>query len=212
MIGRRLVLLLLLLAVPLLAARPAAAMDIREVTSSAGITAWLVEDHTNPLVSVKLAFRGGPWQDPADKQGLATLTMGLLDEGAGDYDSRAFQERLQDIGAELRFDASRGHVTGSLRVLKDSLAEAGDLLRLALTEPRFEDEAVERVRSGLLASLRRDAENPERVAWWAMMARLFPDHPFGRRPDGTPETVPRITPADMRAFAKAQFARDRLIL
>ena len=76
---------------------PARAATIQEVTSASGIKAWLVEDYTVPIIAMNIAFRGGAAQDPAGKGGLANLMSGLLDEGANDLDSRAFQAKLEDL-------------------------------------------------------------------------------------------------------------------
>ena len=104
----------------MLAGWPAEAeVAIQEVKSEKGITAWLVEDYSVPIVAVRFVFGGGSTQDPVGKEGLANLMTGLFDEGAGDLDANAFQERLDDAGAEMRFDASRDYVYGSMRMLAD---------------------------------------------------------------------------------------------
>src|SRR5690606_22414203 len=90
---------------PIMAAR--AAVDIQEVKSDSGVTAWLVEDYTVPIITVRFAFKGGTTQDPAGKEGIANLMTGLFDEGAGDLDSDTFQEKLDEVGAEMSFSATR---------------------------------------------------------------------------------------------------------
>lgn len=115
-----------------------AAVTIQEVKSDSGITAWLVEDYSVPIVAVRFAFRGGSTQDPAGKEGLVNLMTGLFDEGAGDLDSDTFQDRLDDAGAEMRFNAGRDALYGSMRMLADEKDKAFDLLRLAITSPRFD--------------------------------------------------------------------------
>ena len=107
---------ILFLVLPALAAR---AMDIQQVTSSKGINAWLVEDHSIPIVAIRFVFDGGSTQDPAGKEGLVNLMTGLFDEGAGDLDSEAFQTRLDDAGAEMGFDAARDGTYGSMRMLAE---------------------------------------------------------------------------------------------
>ena len=76
---RRIALFVVLLLAPL----PARAVDIQSVTSPGGITAWLIEDHSNPLISLSFGFKGGASGDPEGKEGLATFISGMLDEGAG---------------------------------------------------------------------------------------------------------------------------------
>jgi len=123
---------------------PARAATIQEVTSASGIKAWLVEDYTVPIVAMNVAFRGGAAQDPVGKGGLANLMSGLLDEGSGALDSRAFQAKLEDLSVELHFDAGSDAFYGSLRTLSINEDDAFDLFRQAVTQPRFDAEPVAR--------------------------------------------------------------------
>jgi zinc protease len=193
-----------------LAAVPAQAIPIQRVISPLGIEAWLVRQTTLPLVSMQFAFTGGSSQDPADKPGVGYLMSGLLDEGAGNLDSQAFQEQLENHAIELRFRIDRDSMQGSLRTLNENRDKAVDLLRLALNAPRFDPKPVERVRGQVLSDLRRETTSPDAIAsrrWWAA---AFPDHPYGHRSRGTLDSVPRITVDDLRAFTKRTFARDNL--
>ena len=184
MVIRPLLAALVLLAVTAL---PARAVEVQRVVSPGGIEAWLVEDHRNPIITLDLAFRGGAALDPEGKEGLANMISGLLDEGAGDLDSQAFQGRLQDLSIRLRFSAGRDTFNGELRTLSENRETAFDMLRLALTEPRFDAEPVERIRSQILAGLARDAENPNAIAGRTLRRLFFPEHPYGRPVAGTPD-------------------------
>jgi zinc protease len=188
----------------------AEAANIQRVVSPRGIEAWLIEDHTNPIVALQFALKAGAAYDPKGKEGLAELTAALLDEGAGDLDSQAFQGRLQDASISLGFDAAMDRFSGGLKTLTRHRAEAFDLLRLALTKPRFDADAVERMRAETLVALAREAESPTRVAgqlWWH---QSFPEHPYGRPSQGTAESVKSIVRADLEGFVKHRLARDTL--
>ncbi len=198
------------LIVTLLTAPIARAMNIQTVTSPGGIEVWLVEDHSVPLVAMKFAFDGGNAQDPADKPGVAHFVSAMLDEGAGDLDSRAFQERMEELAMRLSFDDSRDAFYGSFQSLSEYLQDAAGLARLALEKPRFDADAVERIRGQLLASLAFAAKDPQRVASDAWFAAAFPDHPYGLASSGTPESVKAITADDLRSFVASTFARDNL--
>jgi zinc protease len=191
-------------------ARPAAATKIERVVSPGGIEAWLVRDATVPVVAVEFAFKGGTSQGPADKPGVANMITALLDEGAGEFDATAFQERMEQTAVELRFSADRDHFRGSLRALSERRDEAVELLRLALTAPRFDADAVERIRTQILAELRRASTSPNDIASKAWWAAAFPDHPYGRPEKGTLETVAQIKADDLRPYARNVFARDQL--
>lgn len=194
-----------------LAAAPgASAMQIEKIVSPSGIEAWLVREKTVPLVVLNYAFHGGSSQDDADKAGAANLAADLLDEGAGDLDGKTFHERLENHAIELGFRVGRDYFHGSLRALNEHRDEAFDLLRLALSKPRFDADAVERVRGQEMAALRRETTNPNNMAsrrWWET---AFPGHPYGRESKGTLETLPNVTTADLRDYVRRTFARSEL--
>jgi zinc protease len=178
--------------------------------SPGGIEAWLVRDSALPVISLEFAVLGSADQDPADKPGVANLTASLLDEGAGPFDAVAFHNRLERRAIELQFEAGRDYLRGSLRMLTEHRDDAFDALRLSLTAPRFDEEAVERMRAQILSQLRRESVSPSNIAsrtWWAT---AFPNHPYGRPVSGTIESVPRISVADLRAYVSRVLARDRL--
>ncbi len=176
------------------------------------LEAWLVEDHSNPMIAVRIAFRGGAALDPPGKEGLARMAASLLDEGAGDLDSQAFQLRLEELAVTLHFDAGRDTFSGTLRTLSANRAEAFDLLKLALTSPRFDPEPIARMRSQLQAMLRRASEDPDSVANLRFLGAIFPDHPYGRPAAGTKQSIAAITEADLRDFTARRLARDNLVI
>jgi zinc protease len=188
----------------------ARAVDIESVTSPGGITAWLIEDHSNPLISLSFGFKGGASEDPAGKEGLATFVSGLLDEGAGDIVSADFQKTLADHGIDFGFDASLDSFTGGLRFLADDKDLAGNLLGLALTKPRFDPEPVSRMR-GQFVSQAEDAEkDPEAIAQQTFSILVFGDHPYARNSNGTVAALQAISVDDLKGFVAHTFAKDRL--
>ena len=143
-----------------------------------------MRDPTVPLVAMTFAFNGGANQDPEVKPGVSYLTAALLDDGAGELDAKAFQQRLEENAVQLRFSSGRDNFQGSLTVLRDNLDQGLDLLRLALTQPRFDNDALERVRAQVVSALRRETTNPNSIS----NRRLVED--------GVPE--PSLRPADQR--------------
>ena len=187
-------------------------MKIEKIVSPSGIPAWLVREHAVPLVTLNYAFHGGSSQDAADKSGAANLATDTLDEGAGDLDSKTFHERMENHAIELSFRVGRDEFHGSLRALNEHRDEAFDLLALALTKPTFSADAVERVRRQEISGLRRETTNPNNISsreWWQT---AFPGHPYGRETKGTLETVPNITPDDLRDYVRRVFARNELTI
>lgn len=192
------------------AAAPASAIEIKEVTSPGGIKAWLVEDHTIPLIAMQFSFSGGTAAEPADKQGVTNYLAGMLDEGAGDLDSQTFQTREDDLAMRMSFDAGLDDFTGSFQTLSRNRDESFELLRLALTSPRFDAGPMEKVRSQILLGIESDQEDPEVIAATAWMRAAFPDHPYARPERGTADTVKAMTPADLKALTQRLFGKDTL--
>ena len=208
----RIVAIALGLALAVTATAADAASKIQAITSPGGIKAWMVSEPSIPIVALDYAFTGGANADPADKPGVATMVGSLLDEGAGKLDARAFQEMLEERAVQLGFVANRDQFRGSLHTLTANLDEAVDMLRLALTEPRFDDEPVARIRDQLQAQLVRNSTNPNDIANRAWWAAAFPNHPYGRPSSGTRESLAAITVDDLKAYVRNVFARDTLTI
>ena len=188
----------------------AAAANIERVVSPRGIEAWLIEDHSNQLISVTIGFHGGSASDPKGKQGLARLAAALLDEGAGDMNSAAFQGRLDDLGIEFGFDADWDNFTGGMRLLSRDRDEAFRLLGLALGAPRFDADAVSRVKAQMLSAIAGDADDPETLAWQSWLRLALGDHPYTWPVKGTPASLAAISAADLKAFTARRLARDQM--
>ena len=188
----------------------ASAVEVERVVSPGGIEAWLVSEPAVPLVALDFAFKGGAAQD--DKLGTANLLSTLLDEGAGDLDSEAFQTRLEDTAVRLSYNASRDSFSGEMRTLTRNLEDAIELTRLSLTQPRFDEEAVQRMKQAVSANLRSKQNDPQTIAVRTWFETAFPDHPYGRPTEGTIESLAGITPDDLRAYKARVMTRDNLVV
>ncbi len=185
-------------------------LDVQKVVSDGGIEAWLVEDHSVPVVSISFSFKGGMHFDPPGKTGLARMASILLDEGAGEYDSQQFQKMLADKAIGLSFSPGRDSFAGSLQTITANRDTAFELLKLALTEPRFDEEPVERMRRSNLASIQQSLGKPGWLSARSFNGLYFEGHSYAEPGHGTPATIMAITPEDLHGFVKKQFARDSL--
>ncbi|MGL4240924.1 MAG: M16 family metallopeptidase [Beijerinckiaceae bacterium] len=170
---------------------------IKRIVSPKGVEAWLIEEHAVPLVAVEFSFEGGAAHDPEGRSGAAHMTAALLDEGAGDLTAQAFHEQLDEFAVEMRFSAGRDRIDGSLKTLLKHQDEAYRLLSLALTRPRFDADAVDRVKAQVLAGLRRAINDPGSRSGEAWQARAFAGHPYARPVNGT---VADVEAADRALF------------
>lgn len=188
-------------------------LNIQKVTSPGGITAWLVEDRSLPIVSLKFAFRNaGAKQDPADKQGLSILASNTMDEGAGPYDSESFQKILTDESIGLSFGSSRDDFTGGLKTLSRNKGDAFRFMQLALTKPRFDKEPLERMRTANIARIQRSRAQPQWQAARLMNDIAYQGHPYAQNSGGTLTTLKNITQEDLKSFARTRLAKDNLVV
>lgn len=187
-----------------------AEIAIQEVTSPGGIKAWLVEEHSIPFTALEIQFRGGTALDAPAKRGAVNLMTALIEEGAAEMNAQKFAESRDALAASFRFNASVDSVTVSARMLTENRSRAADLLRLALTAPRFDADAIERVRGQVLANIRAAEKDPGELANDAFRKLAFGSHPYGSSGDGTMESVTALTRDDILAAHKATLARDRI--
>lgn len=186
-------------------------IDIQTITTDTGIEAWLVEDKTVPIIALNFAFAGtGTALDNPEKQGLTRLASNMLDEGAGDLKSQEFQKRLRDSSISLSFGASRDAFTGSLKTLSVNKAEAFNLLKLALTAPRFDAEPLQRMRTANQSRIRSSLANPEWMAARILNDQAFSGHSYALNSGGTLSSLENITADDLRNLVKTRFARKNL--
>ena len=201
----RIALVLLALATPL-----RAEIAIQSVTSPGGITAWLVESHDIPFTALEIRFRGGTSLDAPGKRGAVNLMTALIEEGAGDLDSQGFSAARDSLAAQFRFSSTSDEVGVSARFLTENRPQALALLRSALIEPRFDADAVERVRLQVLTNIRSGEKDGSAIAERLMAARNFGDHPYGTSGDGTVDSVTALTRDDLVAAHRGALARDRI--
>ena len=185
-------------------------MNIQQITSPGGIQAWLVEEHSVPLISMRYAFDGGSSQDPEGKPGVANFITAMMDEGAGDLTSEEYQERVEDISMRMSYDDTKDSLYGSFETLSANRDKAVELLKLSVQKPRFDDDAVQRIRQQLVANIIYSDKDPTKVAMREWYAQAFAGHPYARPSSGTAETVSKINRDDLIAYHKRIFARDNL--
>ncbi|MBW7921575.1 MAG: insulinase family protein [Rubellimicrobium sp.] len=191
---------LLAAAVLCLAALPLRAeIAIQELTSPGGIGVWLVEEHSIPFVALEIRLRGGANLDEPGRRGATNAMVWLMNEGSGDMDSRAFAEASEALAAHFSFGVTDDALSVSAMMLTENLDAASDLLALALTEPRFDADAIERMRADVLQTIARRAMNPGAIAGDTLNAMAYPGHPYGSDLKGTADSVAALTRDDILA-------------
>lgn len=202
----------LVLALALFSLPARADVDIQEITTPGGLNAWLVEDHSIPFVALEIRFRGGASLDLPGKRGATNLMTALLEEGAGDLDARGFALEKEALATSLTYDVGADSLSVSARFLTENRDEALELLRKSLVSPRFDEDAVERVRAQIASIIQSDEKDPSKIAGRAVAGLLYGDHPYGSTQNGTLESLNALTRDDLIDAHRAALARDRVYI
>ncbi len=187
-----------------------AEVNIQQVTSDGGINAWVVEEPSIPFTALEIRMRGGTALDADGKRGAVNLMTALLEEGSADMDAQAFQKQLDALAASFSFRAYDDSMAISARFLTENQDEALALLKQALTQPRFDQAAIDRVRAQVLSGIASDEKNPNRIAGAFFDGAAFVGHPYATSPDGTVESVNGLTQDDMFAAHRDTLTRDQI--
>lgn len=182
--------------------RPAAFPPFQEATLANGLRLLVVENRSQPVVSVSLSFAAGSALDPAGKEGLAEMVAGLLTKGAGRRDADQFAEAIEATGGSLSASAGADFLTVSANVMTPSLQLAVELMADAVMRPAFPEREVELLRTQTLSGLQVQLSQPGALAGIALRRALYGDHPYGR--SAAPASVRAITREDVRGFHGAQ--------
>lgn len=189
-----------------------AATDIQTLTTKRGIEAWLVEDHNIPFVALEIRIKGGTSIDPMEQRGIVNLMMGLLEEGSGDLDARAFSTARDSLAASFGYDAYSDAISISARFLTENQDQAIALLRQSIVAPRFDQDAIDRVRAQVVSIIQSQEKNPDKMAGRAWNSEAYGDHPYASEEIGTEGTLATITAQDLRKIHQDIMVQDRVIV
>ncbi len=185
---------------------------VQQFETPKGVKVLLLEDHVNHMVEVRIMVRGGSVYDPPGREGVASLTAWMFNEGGGELDSSAFQERLEYYGISLGATASMDSMTVNMTTLKEHLDEAWTRLGDALLRPRLAEEDFARGVRERTAELIKSEEDPSFQAMRALYPMMYGGHLYGRPITGWVESVKQIKLSDIRQHHEAVFRASGMVV
>jgi len=191
-----------------------AAITIQNWQTPQGARVYFVESHELPMLDISVDFPGGSARDPAGKAGLAQLTHGLLDQGAGGLSDTEIAHRLADVGAVMGgvFDRDRAGVT--LRTLSSPAEKTAALEVLArvLQQPEFPQAVIKREKQRLISGIREAEADPGTVADKAFYRALYGTHPYAHDEAGDPAAIEKLTRSDLQAFYRTHYSAPNAVI
>ena len=174
--------------------------ELQRATLKNGTKVILAERHDIPVVQFALMFDGGFKVDPPAKLGSSSFSMGMLDEGAGDYDALEFAARAEALGANLGGGASLDGASASLSALKENLDPSLALFSQMLRQPRFDQGEIDRVRASWIAGIKQEKARPNSAALRVLPPLLYGEgHPYAMplSGSGTEASIAALTRDDL---------------
>ena len=188
------------------------ALDPLRLTLANGMTVLAKETRTTPAVTVLVGIRAGTFYDPEGREGTAALAARVLDRGTLARSGVTIADEIDGRGAALSVVAGRHQITVSATCLAEDFDAIFALMADVIQHPAFDERDVMTRRGDLLTSILQDEDDPAAVAVDALMARLYPNHPYGRRGRGTLASVEQLTRADLVDFHRRWFTPEHAIL
>lgn len=185
--------------------------NIQVVEASGGYSAWLVSEPAIPIVSINMAWSGGETSDPEGLTGATGLMTYMMNEGAGELDSNAYATRMEELNMSFGCTSGDDWTSCSMSTLSENFEEAMDMVRMGLTETRFDAAPFERSIEETLIALQRAETNPGTLARRALYETIYPEgHPYARY--ATPDTVQAVTIDDLRTQRDNIMVQDTLLI
>jgi zinc protease len=178
-----------------------------------GMTVWLLERRSLPMVAVTVAVPTGSAADPPDLPGLCHITAGMLDEGAGKRSAVEVSSAINDLGASLSVGNTADGSFASVTVLKKNFGPAFAILGDVVVRPRFEPKEFARVSKLWQNDLKKRADDPAAVSRVVSLAAVYgAGTPYGHPTDGLFSAAARVQLPQVKAFYSAHFRPERAIL
>ena len=190
-----------------------AAPHIQSWTTQKGAKVLFVQADDLPMLDIRVVFDAGSARD-GELPGLAAFTNSVLTEGAGEWDAGALARRVEDRGIRLGSGSLRDMGWLSVRTLSEpqTLEVAVETLSKVISSPRFDEDAVERVRQQMQIGLRQAEQSPGSIATRRFYRTLYADHPYAHPPEGTEESLTAINTALLRGFHQKHYVAANAVI
>jgi zinc protease len=199
--------------VPVAVTPQASQVNIQVVETKLGLKAWFVATPEIPVIAASFTFKhAGDKADPKGKSGLVSFLTSILNEGVAEMNATAYKRYLLEKNIAIDISANPDHFTISFRTVKENAAEAFQIVKKILTQPKLDEDAQHRVKQQLLTGLAQSLHSENVVASDTFNQKIYDSHPYGVSLKTTLQELPHITPEDLKSFMKERLGRDQLII
>lgn len=177
-----------------------------------GVRVILRRNTANDVVAANLFLLGGAQQLTPATQGIESFLLEASERGTARYRGEATRRRLAELGSTIVIEPEADFTVFGLRAIRSTFDSSWAVLADRLIEPTLDPAQVELVRTQLVNGLRQAESSPDEAVREIADSLVFTGHPYGLDPQGTPETIAAITPAQLRAYHDSAMVKSRMLL
>ena len=208
-------LLTLALAAAPRSARAAGTLDpasIHETLFPNGLRLLVKEGHAVNLVAIQYWVRTGGFRETERNRGVAHFIEHLIFKGTDRYPQGGIDEEIEDLGGVLNGVTEKDWVMFGTTVASQYAGKALEVLGDALRHPKFRPEELDTERRVIVEEAAAQRLDPERVVTDRLFHIAYPHHPYGIDVLGTPETIAKMTRAEVQQFFADQYTPSNATL
>lgn len=173
----------------------------------------IVQPSGNGIVVIQTIIKGGVENYPAAKAGIESMAITALTEcGTSKDDKNSFKNKLDKVSAQMYGNSGMDYATFTMNCIKSDFGIVWPLYADALTSPRFDAKEFDRIKQDAINNIKSNESNPDFAIDKMAKQNAFSGKSYAKDPDGTVETVTKLTAADTKAYWQSIFTRSRMVM
>jgi predicted Zn-dependent peptidase len=191
---------------------PQVGVDVRREVLPCGAVVFLKEDHSTPVVQVRMTWKGGSNTYPVEKLGVFEVAGDLLTQGGTEsLLPDELEERKEDLGMQLSVSMGATESNATLWALSRNVGLALDLAFDVVTNPRLDAERLAVLTAQHADRMRRRPDVPQQGVALLQRQVLYGDHPrLGYQPSRA--EMERLRPDDVRVAWQRYLGNDNVTI
>jgi zinc protease len=163
-------------------------------------------------VAAGLFIRGGASNINAENAGIETLMLNSATEASANFPRAKMRSELSRMGTVIGSSSNNDYSVLSLASTRMHFDRSWEMFTDVAVRPSFTKEDVALVQQRQVVSLSDDTDNPDVYLQKLQERVAYAGHPYVNNTSGTPETVAKLTPEDLRAYHVKLMETSRLLL
>lgn len=195
------------------AAAPALANETTtEFTAANGLKTIHRHVPGNDVVAVQIYFRGGTRNINEKNAGIETAMLEVIQQGSKNFPKSTLNRELSRMGTILDSAGSYDFSLIAMRCVRRNFDRSWQLLTDIILHPLIDEKEVALVKDQIVSGLRQQDDTPEGQVQVLSNKLLYTSHPYYNSPEGTVESVSKLTAADLKAHHASMLAASRMLV